>query len=894
MRCPECHEELSVKAERCSACGAAIAPSSVLSIHVGGEVDDSESPDSSRPASSGLAVGRFELGEIVDGRYRVLGRAGAGGMGEVLRAEDTRLGHVVALKFLPEGATGDQVLRDRLLEEVRMARQVTHPNVCRVHDIGEVHGQLYLSMEFVDGEDLATLLKRIGRLPEDKALEIGRQLCAGLAAAHARGILHRDLKPANVMLDGEGRARITDFGLAVAGAADGREAMAGTPQYMAPEQLEGREATIRSDLYALGLVLYELFTGSRPHKGKSPRELLQERRTSDVAPASTVVRDIDPQVERVIQQCLESNPAARPASVLAVAASLPGGDSLEAKLAAGETPSPELVAAAGGVGTLAFKRGAIYAALVIVLAVTLAAVNRTALLIEREKPGQAPEVLVHQAQELLSTLGFSREYNDSAYGVGSNFNFAAHIRNSDESVDRWDRLAEVDLPSSVLFWYRESPYRLDPEDARGRVWERDPKLDVPGMVSVILSPNGQLVSLQAVPASDVDHDYDGTSVDWNLLFSASGLNLGTFEEVPANYTPGDAFDELHAWTGRHPEAMEIPLRIEAAGYQGFPVRYLLMFDWAESPEPSTSMLAAVLEDVTGLLELVVLWGGVVTVIFSLRRGRGDRRGAFRVAAFVFLTVLLAWACRVHPYASSDYLLGNFFDAVGDAARKALATWIIYIALEPFVRRIWPNALVAWSRLVAGNWRDPMVGREVLVGVLLAEVVVLMMRLVRVGAGSMGFDPPMPRSSNFDTTLGLRPLLADFMDVIPGGLIAAFGIVLLLVILRYLLRSRWLALSLLLAMIVLTGPRVETGVLLVDYGQTSFFAAVFIWVILKRGLLTLAVGDAWLTICDNQPVTLDFTSWYGHVGVVFLLVAASLAFYGMRTACPAWARDVQSV
>src|SRR5205085_4245172 len=136
-------------------------------------------------------------------------------------------------------------------------RQVSHPNVCRVHDIGDVNGQTFLSMEFVDGEDLAGLLRRIGRLPPDKGVEIARQICLGLAAAHDKGVLHRDLKPANIMIDGRGQARIMDFGLAaLAGSA--HDVRSGTPAYMAPEQLAGTAVTAQSDLYSLALILYEL------------------------------------------------------------------------------------------------------------------------------------------------------------------------------------------------------------------------------------------------------------------------------------------------------------------------------------------------------------------------------------------------------------------------------------------------------------------------------------------------------------------------------------------------------------------------------------------------------------------------------------------------------------
>ena len=168
-------------------------------------------------ASDSINHGRFAPGALFDARYRIIGLLGRGGMGEVYRADDMRLGQPVALKLLPEDLRHDPVRLAQFHNEVRTARQVSHPNVCRVYDIGEADGVLYLSMEYVDGEDLSTSLRRIGRFPEDKAADIARQLCAGLAAAHQRGVIHRDLKPANVMLDGAGRVRVMDFGLAAVG-----------------------------------------------------------------------------------------------------------------------------------------------------------------------------------------------------------------------------------------------------------------------------------------------------------------------------------------------------------------------------------------------------------------------------------------------------------------------------------------------------------------------------------------------------------------------------------------------------------------------------------------------------------------------------------------------------
>ena len=228
------------------------------------------SPGSLGPSSTPSSI-PFAPGAIIAGRYRLVSLLGRGGMGEVYRADDLTLDQTVALKFLSADVASDS---DRLAQfhaELRIARQVSHKNVCRLYDLGDHEGRRFLTMEYVDGEDLATLLRRIGRLPHDKAVEIARQLCAGIAAAHERGVLHRDLKPANVMIDGDGNVRITDFGLAVA-AGDVNASRAGTPQYMAPEQLTGGTASVRSDLYALGLILFEMFTGKRVFEAKTFNE----------------------------------------------------------------------------------------------------------------------------------------------------------------------------------------------------------------------------------------------------------------------------------------------------------------------------------------------------------------------------------------------------------------------------------------------------------------------------------------------------------------------------------------------------------------------------------------------------------------------------------------------
>jgi tetratricopeptide (TPR) repeat protein len=276
---------------------------SLLLFHEGGDEAD---------ASPFVEREDFSAGDVFAGRYRMIARVGRGGMGDVWRADDLILEAPVALKLMHSASPSD---RSRILQEVRLARTITHPAVCRAFDIGEAGETIFFSMEFVPGEDLAALLKRTGRLASERVLEIGHQLCAGLAAAHAEGVLHRDLKPANVLIDQDGRVRITDFGIAVATSEAGPHVLIGTLGYMAPEQLaaDGRVSE-RTDIYALGVILYELVTGQ-------PHQLLRSADPS--SRLSLLAPDVDPLLERAILKAISRNPRDRPGTALEMAAALP-------------------------------------------------------------------------------------------------------------------------------------------------------------------------------------------------------------------------------------------------------------------------------------------------------------------------------------------------------------------------------------------------------------------------------------------------------------------------------------------------------------------------------------------------------------------------------------------
>jgi serine/threonine protein kinase len=449
-----------------------VAQPSVISSPVNGE---------------GADEGRFVVGTLLAGRYRILGLLGRGGMGEVYRATDLMVGQSVALKFLPAEASSDHRLLERFHGEVRVARQVSHPNVCRVYDIGQIDGMPFISMEYVDGEDLQSLLTRIGRLPSDKALETARKLCAGLAAAHDRGVIHRDLKPQNIMMNKRGEVVIMDFGLAaVAAQLTGQESRNGTPAYMSPEQLKGSEVTQRSDIYALGLVLYELFTGKRPYVAKNARQLLDLQESAQLTSMTSIASDVDPAVEKVIRRCLDPDPAKRPASPLSVAAALPGGDPLAEALAAGEMPSPELVAASGKTEGLDKKYSMPMLAVTVACLVSVIPIHNQTSAVLHAPMDIPPDALRIKAREIAASFGYTKKPADSVNWIEKRSRVVDQMKELPEPR-KWDEWLASESP--IYSVVRESP-ALMVAQPDGIVTEQNPPPVATGMLQINVKAMG--------------------------------------------------------------------------------------------------------------------------------------------------------------------------------------------------------------------------------------------------------------------------------------------------------------------------------------------------------------------------------------------------------------------
>ena len=880
-RCPECDSQVSNDDIRCPSCGVAFDETSGATALLPGS-REKESLHSTESADGA----RFAAGTMLAGRYRIVSLLGRGGMGEVYKAEDLKLKQIVALKFLPDALALDGAALTRFHNEVRITRQISHPSVCRVYDINEAEGMHFLSMEFIDGEDLAVLLRRIGRLPGDKATEIARQICAGLAAAHDNGVLHRDLKPANIMIDGRGRARVTDFGVAVvAKQLTGADAASGTAAYMAPEQLRGEEVTQRSDIFSLGLVLYELFTGKRVYESNDVLELLKLHEESTPTTPSSLIRNIDPLIERVILRCLEKEPKNRPASAIQVAAALPGGDPLAAALAAGETPSPEMVAASGedtgfrpvvSVGLFVW----IVASLVLV-----AVLGNSVMWRAQATRGNSPDQLTLKARDIVSKLGYPEEPADTAIGLQT-YPFTQEQEsyidaNERLAADRWNSLTRL-RQGPLYFWYRQSPAYLHPwdSDTFGWVTENDPASTlVPGMIWLQLEPNGDLRFFQARPEERYVARDSAAPVDWGQVFGLAGLDMATFSPTDPTWTIPVQSDTQAAWIGPYPGRPDIPLRVEAASYAGRPVSFFIKAPWEREPmtpipPPNDAILFAIITS----LFFVLLFGAIWLARKNMRRGRGDRRGATRLAFFTFGVTLLGWVLGAdHNPIQTEFL--NFLN-VGLAQSMFVGglVWLIYLALEPYVRRRWPETIVSWTRAIGGDVRNTLVGKHVLIGIAAGTMTIVLMALQDVIGKSIHSAPNF--SGSIQQWEGARAFVASgVLSSINASVIGSLFLFFLIFLIRVITRRRWLTCVIYASFFTLAFVTATTGSM-VNVFLIAMNHLLLAVLMIRFGLLSMVVASWVGYVVRFTPLTTDLSAWHGGYTIaVFVLVfaLAALAF-----------------
>ena len=792
-------------------------------------------------------------------------------MGEVYGATDLALGQSVALKFLPEEAAQNQRLLERFHGEVRIARQVSHPNVCRVYDIGQAEGMPFISMEYVDGEDLASLLLRIGRLPADKALETARKLCAGLAAAHDRGIIHRDLKPQNIMMNKRGDVVIMDFGLAaIAGQLSAAEVRNGTPAYMAPEQLRGAEVTAKSDIYALGLVLYELFTGKRPFDANTVQAMLRQQESAQLTSMTSIAADIDPGVEKAIRRCLDPDPARRPANVLSVAAALPGGDPLAAALAAGEMPSPELVASAGKLEGLA-PRYSIPCLVAIVVCLCGAVALRARYGAIMHTPlDNPPEVLAHQAREMASSFGYPKRPADSALSLNNRGDLLDRLQQLPQP-HRWDEWLAAEAP--IFANYRESlaPLSADPY---GDVTPDNPAPTRPGMAHIVVDGAGRLREFQANPYPDAQTLTPPVAPD--AVFRAAGLDLARFTEIPATFVPAGASSEVHSWKGPHPRIPGLNLTIDLASWKGRITQVAIHFDWPKTAAPA-SLAGTLASRLRGIVLLALGAVGLLAVVLLARHnwrlGHIDRKGALRIGIARCLVGLLAWIGTVHPV-PDESMIPFFFANCAAWLRWGAALALLYVALEPLVRARWPHSIVTWSRLLAGRWLDAQVGSHILIGATVGAA---------VWVAAQGFgdwqNPRMDTLGGINSALGTRQWLAAHAIVMEGSLF--FGLLVFFSIcgLRQMVRKDVPAAILAALLLVLSSGSVFTSPnWKLEAAISISVYSVLVFVLLRLGLVATMAAVFFIDSFNLISLGADWKAWYAPSGLASFILLLGIAVF----------------
>jgi serine/threonine-protein kinase len=831
-----------------------------------------------------LRGGKFIAGTILANRYRIIGLLGKGGMGEVFKAEDIKLNQTVALKFLPDALEKDSSALSRFHAEVRVARQVSHPNVCRVFDIGEIENRHFLSMEFIDGDDLSSLLRRIGRLPSDKAIEIARQLCFGLAAIHEAGILHRDLKPANVIIDSRGKTRITDFGIAgIEEELTGGEIRVGTPAYMSPEQITGREVSPKSDLYSLGLLLYEIFTGKQAFQSDSLPDLLQKQQTTAPTNPSEILKDISPLVEKTILQCLEKNPSERPKNALQVAMMLPGGNPLEAAIAAGDTPSPEMVAAAPKKGALKPVVASACLASVVALFAFIVFFSGKVKLHEWVPLDKSPEVLAERATQIAAKLGYTDAPVDTVYGYSDDSSYLDYAKRQDTSPDRFEKI-RTGQPVTLYFWYRASPRYLVP-NAVNEVNFFDPSNDIAGMTRIALDVRGRLIEFQAVPpqVAGMTTTQKNISTDWSTLFAEAGLDINRYKEIESQWTPPFFADERKAWDGANIDHAEIPVRIEAAAFHGKPVYFNVIFPWDKPTRQTERASVGGVGIILAVAFFSLLLAALIVARYNLKVGRGDTRGASKLAVFVFSVIALARLIDAYHVPELGGELWIFFQSISLALFISAFTWIFYIALEPFLRRRWSELLISWSRLMAGDFRDPLVGRDILVGGLLGLCLAGSNYLTILVPQWTGIPGAPTMAGNTDEAFsGVGGMAVHFLHIFGEPVFAAILLSFLLLLLLTVLRKKWLAIASLWLFICLLNMDLPNSHQWIFWLDLLLTASLITLAAARFGLLALYSCFLFAALSSGFPITSDVSSWYAGNTLFIAAVLIGLAIYGFYT------------
>jgi serine/threonine-protein kinase len=596
------------------------------------------------------------------------------------------------------------------------------------------------------------------------------------------------------------------------------------------------------------------------------------------------VKDLDPAIERVIMRCLEPDPAERPASALAVAAALPGGDPLAAALAAGETPSPEMVAASGETEGTRPRLAVAGLATVLACSFIVAMVGIRVGGFRLMPQPLPPEVLAAKAREVTHTLGYNEKPVDWSGEWYYQTEFTDYVRSHEGPRPNWARILSG-RPQVLVYAYRQSPIYFDPTGFQGNamtpgiVQFDDPPAIESGMINLVLDSQGRLSSFRAIPKEVEPNPPPAATVDWSPLFHAAEIDVTRLHSAEPEWVGLGAFDTRAAWIGTWPDSGR-PLRVEAAAWHGKPVFFLLIGPWKQ-PTRMQHIDTNSGAHAGQVIELTILILLLASAAWIARRnytqGKSHVPGAIRLLGTVFVIEMAVWLARAH-FVPTLATFRHLLLALSTALFMSMALAMFYLALEPYVRRHWPQAIISWSRLTTGRVRDPLIGRDVLWGVTLGTVWSLVISIGLLLLERVGDTPQLPSQA---LLAGGRQLLGVWLGAVVQSIQGTLEFFFLLFLLRAVLRNKWLAAAVFVSILTSINSLVNPhpGILAPIWAVVYSIAA---YAVVRFGLITLAVAIFTANTLLNLPYTLDFSNWYAIDTWVVVLSFVAMAAWGFHT------------
>jgi hypothetical protein len=492
-----------------------------------------------------------------------------------------------------------------------------------------------------------------------------------------------------------------------------------------------------------------------------------------------------------------------------------------------------------------------------------------------------PAALEDRAIEMLARLGFETAGHSSASGLAMSTNYAQYVASHSTAPDRWKQLKN-ERPETFVLWHRTSPRPLVPLD-QVVVSGGNPPLNVSDMALVAVDASGRLAELIAIP-EPFDGGTPRTATNWAPLFEAAGIQMSAFKPIAPTFNPIAFVDERAAWEGKLSDRSDLVFRIEAGAYKGKPIAFEIVGPWSRSSRSAPippSIFDRIVNGISSLVMPALTVAAVVLARRNIKAGRGDRRAALRAGGIVFAASLVGWVLGATHFADVGREVNRFFDRTGTALFQAAVMWLAYLGVEPYIRRFSPDSLIGWTRLVSGRWRDPHVGRDVLIGISAGLAMTLFFAAHNFIPKLLGNPEPMPLWTDPNVFMGTRFVLADIVNLsnsaMTNSMLGVAGIVALLM----LLKRTWLAWVVgcfIFVWVVIEGM-FPVGTPILDLVIGLAIIGIFNGVILRWGLLATMITLFTHFMLLRAPLTTDLGSWRATASLTYTFTLAGFGLLG---------------